>query len=209
MELEQQLSVLSFGVLAPTSSVFGVKFVGKGNYLLGVVWLVVALSGASIVVYALGDVDAAYSVAYFCDAFLRGCGGPAIMILGLTAVTHGYRPLPYVDLYLFGMRSASDSSCVHGSLQRRHRQVSSAYLESIVRADRLRRLRQGRLAWAGGGRRSARADCLLVQAGQRPGLRPRKNRVPLLVAEFAGEDLAQEMRHGHTYALRKQSRRRE
>jgi hypothetical protein len=50
MELEQQLSVLSFGVLVLRSSVFGVKFVGKGNYLLGVVWLLVALSGASIVV---------------------------------------------------------------------------------------------------------------------------------------------------------------
>jgi hypothetical protein len=112
MELEQQLSVLSFGVLALTSSIFGVNFVGKGNDLLGVVWLVVALSGASIVVYALGDVDAAYGVAYFCDAFLRGCGGPAIMIPGLMAVMHGYRPvvLPCL-LRLAAGAGARVSSC--------------------------------------------------------------------------------------------------
>jgi hypothetical protein len=114
MELEQQLFVLPFGVLALTSSIFGVKFVGKSDYLPGVVWLVVALAGASIVVYALGDVDAAYSVAYFCDAFLRGRGGPAIMIPGLMAVTHGYRPLPYVDLYLFGGATADTAAQVVG-----------------------------------------------------------------------------------------------
>lgn len=114
MELEQQLFVLSFGVLALTSSIFGVKFLVKGNYLLGAEWLVIALSGASIVVYALGDVDAAYSVAYFCDAFLRGCGGPAIMVLGLMAVTHDYRPLPYFDLYLFGGAMAGTAALVVG-----------------------------------------------------------------------------------------------
>lgn len=114
MEIEQQLFVLSFGVLALTSAIFGVKFLVKGNYLLGAEWFVIALSGASIVVYALGDVDAAYGVAYFCDAFLRGCGGPAIMILGLMAVTHDYRPLPYFDLYLFGGAVAGTAALVEG-----------------------------------------------------------------------------------------------
>jgi hypothetical protein len=58
--------------------------------------------------------DAAYRGAYFCDAFLRGCGGPAIMILGLMAVTHGCRPLPYVDLYLFGGATAGTAALVVG-----------------------------------------------------------------------------------------------
>ena len=102
MEIEQNLFVLSIGLLVLTSSVYGMKFLVRGNYLLGIEWLVIALSGASIVVFALGSVDQAYSVAYFCDAFLRGCGGPVIMILGLMVVTHDYRPLPHLDIYLFG-----------------------------------------------------------------------------------------------------------
>ncbi|NIA52272.1 hypothetical protein HAV22_01205 [Massilia sp. TW-1] len=72
------------------------------------------IGGASIVVYALGDADAAWSVAYFCDAFLRGCGGPAIMVLGPMAVTHGYGPLPYVDLYLFCGATAGTAALVVG-----------------------------------------------------------------------------------------------
>jgi hypothetical protein len=112
MEIEQQLFVVSFGVLAATSSIYGMKFLGKGNYLLGIEWLVVAVSGTSIVVFALGDVDAAYRVAYFCDAFARGCGGPVITILGLMAVTHGYRPLLCFDLYLFGGAGAGTAALV-------------------------------------------------------------------------------------------------
>ncbi|WP_075795770.1 hypothetical protein [Massilia putida] len=112
MEIEQQLFVLSIGVLVVTASIYGMKFLGKGNYLLGIEWLVIALSGASIVVFALGDVDAAYHVAYFCDAFSRGCGGPLITILGLMAVTHGYRPLPCFDLYLFGGAAAGTAALV-------------------------------------------------------------------------------------------------
>jgi len=112
MEIEQQLFFLSFGVLAATSSIFGLKFFMKGNHLLGAEWLLIAVSAASILVYALGSVDAAYDVAYFCDAFLRGCGGPPIMILGLMAVTHDYKPLPYFDLYLFGGAAAGTAALV-------------------------------------------------------------------------------------------------
>ena len=60
MEIEHRLFILSIAILAATASVYGAKFLGKGNYLLGVEWLVVALSGAGILVFALGGVDAAY-----------------------------------------------------------------------------------------------------------------------------------------------------
>jgi hypothetical protein len=112
MEIEQQLFFLSFGVLVATSSIFGLKFFMKGNHLLGAEWLLITVAATSILVYALGSVDAAYDVAYFCDAFLRGCGGPAIMILGLMAVTHDFKPLPYVDLYLFGGAAAGTAALV-------------------------------------------------------------------------------------------------
>ena len=98
METEHYLFVASSAILAATTSIYGMKFLGKGNYLLGIEWLVVALSGAAILVFALGDVDAGYRVAYFCDAFSRGCGGPVVMILGLMAVTHDYRPVLWFDV---------------------------------------------------------------------------------------------------------------
>jgi hypothetical protein len=112
MEIEHQLFILSIALLAATASVYGMKFLGKGNYLLGVEWLVVALSGASILVFALGGVDAGYRIAYFCDAFARGCGGPVVIILGLMAVTHGYRPLLWFDLYLFAGAAAGTAALV-------------------------------------------------------------------------------------------------
>jgi hypothetical protein len=111
MDIEQQSFILSTTILVATSSVYGRKFLGKGNYLLGAGWLVIAASGAGIVVYALGDLDGAYRVAYFCDAFSRGCG-PLITILGLMAVTHGYRTLPCFDLYLFGAAIAGTAVLV-------------------------------------------------------------------------------------------------
>jgi hypothetical protein len=106
METVHQLFVASIAILAATASIYGMKFLGKGNYLLGIEWLVIALSGAGILVFALGDVEAGYRVAYFCDAFSSGCGGPAVTILGLMAVTHGYRPLPWFDVYLFAGAAA-------------------------------------------------------------------------------------------------------
>jgi len=123
MEIDQQLFFLSFGVLAATSSIFGLKFFRKGNHLLGAEWLLIALSTASILVYALGSVDAAYDVAYLCDAFLRGCGGPPIMILGLMAVTHEYKPLPYFDLYLFGGATAGTAALVEADAAARYMPV--------------------------------------------------------------------------------------
>jgi hypothetical protein len=112
METEHHLFILSITILVATASVYGMKFLGKGNYLLGVEWLVIALSGASILVFALGGVDGGYRIAYYCDAFARGCGGPVVIILGLMAVTHGYRPLPWFDLYLFAGAAAGTAALV-------------------------------------------------------------------------------------------------
>ncbi|MFL6634182.1 MAG: hypothetical protein ACJ8HJ_17905 [Massilia sp.] len=112
MEIEHRLFILSIAVLAATASVYGMKFLGKGNYLLGVEWLVVALSAASILVFALGGVDAGFRIAYFCDAFARGCGGPVVIILGLMAVTHGYRPLAWFNFYLFASAAAGTAALV-------------------------------------------------------------------------------------------------
>jgi hypothetical protein len=112
METEHHLFVASIAMLAATAAIYGVKFFGKGNYLLGIEWLVIAVSGAGILVFALGDVEAGYRIAYFCDAFSRGCGGPVVTILGLMAVTHGYKPLPWFDIYLFAGAAAGTAALV-------------------------------------------------------------------------------------------------
>lgn len=110
METEHYLFLLSMSALAAVTFVYGMKFLAKGNLLLGVHWLVVACAGASIVVFALGDVDAAYRIAYFCDAFARGCGGPVVMTMGLMVVTHRYEPLPCFDLYLLAGTAAGTAA---------------------------------------------------------------------------------------------------
>jgi hypothetical protein len=110
METEHYLFLLSMSVLAVLTCVYGTKFLAKGNLLLGVQWLVVACAGASIVVFALGDVDAAYRIAYFCDAFTRGCGGPVVMTLGLMVATHRYEPLPCFDVYLLAGSAAGTAA---------------------------------------------------------------------------------------------------
>lgn len=132
MEIEHRLFVVSIAILATTASVYGIKFLGKGNYLLGVEWLVIALSGASILVFVLGDVDAGYRIAYFCDAFSRGCGGPVITILGLMAVTHGYRPVPWFDVYLFAGAAAGTAALVEADAAAALRPVFYLVMWSVL-----------------------------------------------------------------------------
>lgn len=110
METEHYLFILSMSILAATGTIYGMKFFARGNHLLGVQWLVVGCAGTSIVIFALGDVDAAYRIAYFCDAFTRGCGGPVITTLGLMMVTHRYKPFPCFDLYLFAGAAAGTAA---------------------------------------------------------------------------------------------------
>jgi hypothetical protein len=88
-------------LLLATSLIYGLKFLGRRNYLLGVEWLVVTLSTSNLLVYLLSGAQTAYKISYFCDAFSRGFGIPIIATAGLMAVTHRYKPSTFTDLVFF------------------------------------------------------------------------------------------------------------
>ncbi len=101
MDLSFYILCLAVAVLVATSLIYGLKFLGKRNYLLGIEWLVVTFSGSNFLLYALGDVQLSYRISMFCDAFSRGFGIPVIAVAGLMAVTHRYRPAILVDVVFF------------------------------------------------------------------------------------------------------------
>lgn len=92
---------LAIAVLVTTSLIYGLKFLRKRNYLLGIEWLVVTFSGTNFLLYFLGGVQFSYGISYFCDAFSRGFGIPVIATAGLMAVTHRYKPAILVDILFF------------------------------------------------------------------------------------------------------------
>ncbi len=101
MDLNFYILCLAVAVLVATSLIYGLKFLGKRNYLLGIEWLVVTFSGSNFLLYALGDAQLSYRISMFCDAFSRGFGIPVIAVAGLMAVTHRYRPAILVDVVFF------------------------------------------------------------------------------------------------------------
>jgi hypothetical protein len=101
MDLRSYALCASTFVLVATSLVYGLKFLGQRNYLLGVEWLVITFSATNFLVYLLSGAQASYTISYFCDAFSRGFGIPVIAIAGLMTVTHRYRPSILVDVWFF------------------------------------------------------------------------------------------------------------
>jgi hypothetical protein len=86
---------------------YGWKFIRNyGNYLLGLEWIVVATSGTNFLVYGLlglSQTSLSFHVAIFFDAFSRSVGITVILVLGLMAVTHGYKPTRAVDIGVFAL----------------------------------------------------------------------------------------------------------
>lgn len=80
-----------------------------GNHLLGLEWLVVAVSSTNFLVWSLlggDDSSPMYHVAYALDAFSRSFGITLVLVLGLLAVTHGYKPPLAVEIGSFALAAA-------------------------------------------------------------------------------------------------------
>lgn len=86
---------------------YGWRFIRRHhNYLLGLEWMVVATSGSNFLVWALVSGEEnhpLYDVAYFFDAFSRSVGITLILVLGLMAVTHRYKPSLTVEVGAFAL----------------------------------------------------------------------------------------------------------
>lgn len=77
-----------------------------GNYLLGLELAVVGTSGTNFLFWSLfsGSTESPfYRLAYTFDAFSRSFGATLILIVGLMAVTHRYKPGTVVDICLFSL----------------------------------------------------------------------------------------------------------
>jgi len=101
MEPKIILLLLADLLLLLSTLIYGVKFLRKGNVLLGLEWLVVTVSTSNLLVYLLTEAQAAYSISFFLDAFSRGFGIPIIATAGLMAVTHRYKPSTRTDVLWF------------------------------------------------------------------------------------------------------------
>ncbi|WP_375001420.1 hypothetical protein [Aeromicrobium sp. CTD01-1L150] len=90
---------------------FGWAFIRRyDNYLLGLEWMVVGTSATNFLLWALlggDDASAFYDVAFFLDAFSRSVGITLILVLGLMAVTHRYKPSLAVEISVFGLAIAA------------------------------------------------------------------------------------------------------
>jgi hypothetical protein len=87
--------------------VFGWKFIRNyGNYLLGLEWLVVGISASNFLIGSvLGATEGGipYDISFFLDAFSRSVGFTLILVMGLMAVTHRYKPTVAVEIGVFGL----------------------------------------------------------------------------------------------------------
>ncbi|MGI5467135.1 transporter [Streptomyces sp. CA-132043] len=86
---------------------YGWKFLRRyRNYLLGLEWFILAISASNFLAWSLlgGAEDSfMYHFAFFLDAFSRSAGVSLILVMGLMAVTHRYKPSRAVDIGVFAL----------------------------------------------------------------------------------------------------------
>lgn len=101
VELIDLFALIACVLLVMSGLGYGVAFIRRKNYLLGVEFLIVGISATNFTTFIATGWQANYKVAIFLDAFSRGVGVPVIATLGLMAVTHNYKPSPVKDVILF------------------------------------------------------------------------------------------------------------
>ncbi|QTD30688.1 hypothetical protein [Pseudomonas fluorescens] len=107
MEIKDVLALLSCFLLIASGGIYGIKFLRKHNYLLGFECLIVAFSATNFLIYLLTESKISYSISFFCDAFSRGFGIPIVAVIGMMAVTHGYKPSALKDALIFAVTFAA------------------------------------------------------------------------------------------------------
>ncbi|MGR8948499.1 MAG: hypothetical protein ACU84Q_10655 [Gammaproteobacteria bacterium] len=101
MELRSLVCMLASIMLSLVMGFYGAKFLKKRNYLLGIEWLIIGVSGANFAFYWITLSETSYAIMLYLDAFSRLFGIPVIGILGMMAVSHHYRPSISIDAWVF------------------------------------------------------------------------------------------------------------
>ncbi|GAB3627986.1 hypothetical protein PTE30175_02637 [Pandoraea terrae] len=112
MDIKLYSVCLAILLLVVTSFIYGLKFLKKRNYLLGIELLIVTFSASNFLFYFLSGAHFAYRISFFLDAFSRGFGIPVIAVAGLMAVTHRYKPSILMDVVFFGAAIAGTVALV-------------------------------------------------------------------------------------------------
>lgn len=107
MELRTLLIIFSCLVTFASLGFFGIKFLQKKNYLLGIEWLILSASSGNFAVYWLTFAEAQYNVAIFFDAFSRLAGMTLITILGMMVVSHRFKPSTRFDTWAYVISAAA------------------------------------------------------------------------------------------------------
>ncbi|MBV4458530.1 hypothetical protein KVG96_11255 [Pseudomonas sp. COR58] len=115
MDLRNIAICIAAFLLVLSGVVHGIKFLRKRNVLLGLECLVVAFSATNALLYFLMGWEVSYVISFFCDAFSRGFGIPVIAVIGMMAVTHGYKPQLTKDILLFAAALAATFGLVLSS----------------------------------------------------------------------------------------------
>jgi hypothetical protein len=103
MSLRLGLLMASDLLLLLSSLIYGVLFIKKRNWLIGLEWLVITVSTTNLMIFLFTNNPANYSFSFFLDQFSRAIGIPVITIVGLMAVTHRYKPSVISDIALFAL----------------------------------------------------------------------------------------------------------
>lgn len=107
MEIRGALFALADLFMMYAGFTYGWKFIRNyRNYLLGLEWIIVATSGTNFLIYGLlglSTSSTSFHIAIFFDAFSRSVGITVILVLGLMAVTHGFKPSRTVDIGVFAL----------------------------------------------------------------------------------------------------------
>ena len=101
MDLRTLVCLSGSILLSVVMFIYGFKFLKKRNYLLGLEWLVIAVSGANFAFYWITTSSTSYTIMIYFDAFSRLFGIPIIGILGMMVVSHHYKPTISLDIWAF------------------------------------------------------------------------------------------------------------
>lgn len=101
MDIKLVVFLLADAAMVASAAIYGWKLLRQRNYLLGLEWWVVGVSGTNFFFYSLSGSARLYDISYFFDAFSRAFGFPVIAVAGLMAATHRYKPSALADVAFF------------------------------------------------------------------------------------------------------------
>jgi hypothetical protein len=97
--------------MAYAGYVYGWKFIRNyRNYLLGIEWIIIAVSGTNVILLGLtgnNHASPSYHLMLFFDAFSRSFGITLILVLGLMKVTHRYKPSIATEIAVFALATVA------------------------------------------------------------------------------------------------------